>query len=163
MKFALFILLSFASIAFGQTKAIDQKKCLQQYIGIWYSTDQITDKKIGTKPKIKMIVKPKLNHNSLVVEVFERHKNAWKTIMQEMISYDALTDQIVALGQDRQYNCFIGRGQFVNNTHWQMIDTNFKNDTTQTVFFHFLNEKEVVLKGVLPKNAGGWEIKYIKL
>jgi hypothetical protein len=151
-----------SSMVNAQTKASNQKVLLQQYLGTWYSADQLMDKHLGKQPKIKMEVLPKMENNLLQVDVFEWQNSHWQPILAELISYDATTDQIVAFGHDRNHQCFVGKGYFTDTTHWQMSDINFKNEATVNVAFHFINDKEVLLKGVFQNAPGGWDVKYIK-
>jgi hypothetical protein len=160
---AIFCLFSSISPLKAQEKAKNQKEKLGQYIGTWYSADKIEDTQIGQNPAIKMIVEPKLNGSSLQVEVFEKKNNQWQTLMVELISHDSQTDQIVAAGQNKEGVCFIGKGYFTNDNQWFMNDSNFKNESTLHVDFHFLNNREVVLKGTTLNGSGGWQVKYIKL
>jgi hypothetical protein len=161
LKTIFFLFLSISS-AFAQPKAKNQKHLLSQYVGTWFSADKITESKIGVEPKIKMKVLPKMEGNSFQVEVFEWQNKQWQTIIVELISYDSKTDQIVAFGQDRNKQCFVGKGYFIDATHWQMNDTNFNSEAIVHVDFNFINANEVVLKGTFPNAAGGWDVKYIK-
>jgi sugar phosphate isomerase/epimerase len=148
--------------SFSQDKAMDQKTKLSQYIGTWYSTDQILDTVKSINPKIKVITSPKLNGNSLQVEVFEKQNEQWVSILIELISYDSITNQIVASGQNQKGECFVGKGFFDTNNQWFMQDADFKGEPTLNVTFNFLSSTEVVLKGELPNGTTAWEVKYIK-
>jgi sugar phosphate isomerase/epimerase len=156
----LIVLLSFNS--YTQEKSKNQQQKLAQYIGSWLSTDNLTDTKVSTNPKIKMIVLPKMDNNSLQVEVFEKQNDKWKSILVELISYDAVTDQIVASGQNKDYQCFTGKGYFDDKNHWFMQDVNHKGEPTLKVTFNFINGTEVLLEGITPNNKNNWKVKYIK-
>lgn len=156
----LFIVIAFQSIA--QEKAADQKSRLSQYIGNWLSTDNINDSQIGKDPKIKMNVTPRMDGNSLQVDVFQKRDDKWVQILVELISYDAVTDQIVASGQNMAAQCFVGKGIFYDNSTWTMADVNHKGEPSLNVSFNFISSTEVVLQGVVPGSNEGWKVKYIK-
>jgi sugar phosphate isomerase/epimerase len=160
-KLFLLLLISVFFKTFSQEKAPDQNHKLSQYIGNWLSADNINEDKIGKNPFVKMTVKPRLDGKSLQIEVFLKEKERWNPLMVELISYDAVTDQIVAAGQNNQGQAFIGKGYFTSKNNWFMNDVNYKGEPTQKVDFKFINSTEVVLKGTIP-NANGWETKYIK-
>ena len=82
--------------------------------------------------------------------------------MVELISYDALTDKIIAKGVNEKNECFIGKGAFYENNLWVMKDENLKGEHISTVNFKFLSSSEIVLKGTNPLGEKLWEIKYIK-
>jgi hypothetical protein len=158
------LLLSFL-ISFGgfaQEKASNQKQLLSQYIGQWASADNIIDHHIGKAPNIKMTVTPKMDDGSLQVEVFQRQDSTYKLILVEMISYDAVTNQMIALGQNPEGKCFLGKGFFTSKNKWMMEDRNFKNELTAKVTFDFISATEVILVGEVP-NTNGWKVKYIKI
>ena len=110
-----------------------------------------------------MIVKPTIGYtNGLQVEVFESRENEWKTILVELISYDVVTDKIIAKGINQKNECFIGKGSFYENNTWVMKDKNLNGEHVSTVNFHFLSNSEVVLRGTDSENKELWKIKYIK-
>ncbi|MFM9839772.1 MAG: hypothetical protein ACKVOQ_16010 [Cyclobacteriaceae bacterium] len=154
------ILISIESLS--QEKAKNQKERLAQYIGNWVSTDAISDSKPSLKPLIKMSVISKMDGNTLAVEVFQRQDSIYKLILTELISYDAVTDQIVAFGQNTARQCFVGKGFFDVKNKWVMEDRNLKNELTMKVTFDFISSTEVVLKGEVP-NSSGWQMKYTKV
>jgi sugar phosphate isomerase/epimerase len=158
----LIFLMSIGLNSFSQEKDTNQKARLSQYIGSWLSADNLSDLNVSLNPKIKMNVVPKLDSNSLQVEVFERQEDKWISILVELISYDSITDQIVALGQNKLGQCFIGRGFFNNQSQWFMLDVNNKGETFQKVAFNFINSTEVIIEGLNPNNSVAWKIKYIK-
>jgi hypothetical protein len=163
MKKILLLLTSFISLTVSaQQKAPDQKQRLAQYAGNWASADKLTDDKPGKKPAIKMTVVPRMDGSSLQVEVFQKKDAAYQLLLVELISYDAVTDQIVAAGQNNQGQCFIGKGFFDTNNKWVMEDRNFKDELTVNVSFDFISSTAVILKGVIP-GAEGWQVKYIKV
>lgn len=163
MKRILLFLVFFTTIhCFAQQKANNQKQRLLQYIGNWVSTDNLTDNKPGPEPNIKMTVTPKMDSASLQVEVFQKTGNAYKLILVELISYDAVTDQIIAAGQNAAGECFIGKGFFDTTNQWIMLDENYKGEPTLKVTFNFINNITVSLKGEMP-NAQEWQVKYIKV
>lgn len=95
MKKALVFLFILISISlYPQEKAKDQKNRLSQYIGNWLSTDHISDTQLSSNPRIMVKVVPRLDGNSLQVDVFEKRRNKWFPILVELISYDITTDQI---------------------------------------------------------------------
>lgn len=147
---------------FGQTKMDIQQQLLQQYIGTWYTTDKIQDLSISNFPQIKMSATPKNHGNSLQVEVFRNINGNWKPLLTELIGFDNTTKQIVALGQNSNGDCFIGRGKFIDTQNWKMTDTDFNGDTTMTVLFKFKNNTEVQVKGLHANVKNDWEVKYIK-
>ncbi len=147
---------------FSQEKDTNQKYKLSQYIGNWLSTDNISDTKVSSNPKIKMNVIPKLDSNSLQVEVFEKQNDKWISILIELISYDVVTDQIVASGQNKIGQCFMGKGFFNNKNQWYMQDVNHEGDPTLKVTFNFISSTEVILEGVTSNPSNGWKVKYIK-
>ena len=147
----------------AQHKSKNQLQELSKYIGTWYSAENINDDILGKKPKIKMIVKPTIGFtNGLQVEVFESRKNEWNTILVELISYDVLTDKIIAKGINDKNECFIGKGAFYENNLWIMKDENLNGEHISTVNFNFLSSSEVVLKATNSSNKELWKIKYIK-
>jgi hypothetical protein len=163
MKKILLLLVTFTSLtAIAQQKAPNQKQRLAQYAGNWESADNITDDKPGKKPAIKMTVVPRMDGSCLQVEVFQKKDSAYQLLLVELISYDAVTDQVVAAGQNNQGQCFIGKGFFDTNNKWVMEDRNFKGELTLNVSFDFVSSTAVVLKGVIP-GADGWQVKYIKV
>jgi hypothetical protein len=108
MKKILLLPVIFTSLTvIAQQKAPIQKQRLAQYAGNWVSADKLTDDKPATNPDIKMTVVPKMDGASLQVEVFQRKDSAYQLLLVELISYDAVTDQIVAAGQNNQGQCFI--------------------------------------------------------
>ena len=169
MKKATFKLLIFCIVIFqslvinAQHKSKNQLQELSKYIGTWYSPENSNDVDLGENPKIKMIVKPTIGFtNGLQVAVFERRKNEWKPILVELISYDVVTDKIIAKGINKKNECFIGKGAFYENNLWIMKDENLNGEHISTVNFNFLSNSEVVLKATDSKNKELWEIKYIK-
>jgi sugar phosphate isomerase/epimerase len=146
---------------FAQDKATNQKHLLQKYIGHWVNTDSTVDVNGILQPTIKMMVAPKMNGGSLQVEVQQMQNKVYHPILQELISHDALTDQIVAAGQNAAGQCFIGKGFFTDKNNWFMQDQNYKGEPTMQVDFNFINNTEVALKGTIP-NATGWNVTYIK-
>jgi hypothetical protein len=147
---------------FAQQKAANQKQRLSQYAGNWVSTDNITDEKPGLSPNIKMYVTPKMDSSSLQVEVFQKAGTVYNLILVELISYDAVTDQIVAAGQNAAGQCFIGKGFFDTGNKWIMQDENYKGEKTVKVTFNFINSNTVALKGEMT-NTESWQVKYIKV
>jgi hypothetical protein len=83
---------------------MNQREKLSQCIGTWYSTDQIT--------VTKVVVSLKLVGNSFQVEVFENQNAQWISIHIVLVSYDAVTNQIVAAGQNKDGECFCGERFF---------------------------------------------------
>jgi hypothetical protein len=161
-KVFLIVTISISLQALSQEKAKNQKERLSQYIGNWVSTDVSNDTKASPKPLIKMLVTSKMDGNTLAVEVFQRHDSTYILILPELISYDKVTDQIVAFGQNKEGQCFVGTGYFDSKNRWIMEDRNFKNELTVKVTFDFMSATEVVLKGEVP-NGTNWQIKYIKV
>ena len=147
----------------AQNKSKNQLQELSKYIGTWYGAEHINDDNLGNNPKIKMIVKPTIGFtNGLQVEVFESRENEWKTILVELISYDVVTDKIIAKGVNEKNECFIGKGAFYENNLWIMKDENLAGEHISTVNFNFLSNSEVVLKGTDASDKELWKIKYIK-
>lgn len=147
---------------FSQEKAKDQKHRVSQYIVNWFSADAINDTELSANPNIMMNVVPKLDGNSLQVEVFENRKNKRVSILVELISYDKITDQIVASGQNANFECFVGTGFFDANNIWQMQDYYHNGEVGLNITFKFISNTEVVLKGVMQNPDNNWKIKYIK-
>jgi hypothetical protein len=163
MKNIFFLLIILLSInCFAQQKATNQKQRLAQYIGNWVSTNKITDAKPSLLPNIKMTVKPMMDSSSLQIKVFQKNGGVYKLLLIELISYDAVTDQIIASGQNNTGQCFIGKGFFDTNNQWVMEDHDHNGKLTQTVTFNFIGKKAVALKGDIP-DTEGWEVKYIKV
>jgi sugar phosphate isomerase/epimerase len=163
MKNVIAIVLFFIHLnLFSQDKAMEQKSKLLLYMGTWFSADYLSDTVRSINPKIKVITSPKLNGNSLQVEVFEKQNNQWVATLVELISYDTVTNQIVAAGQNQKGECFVGKGLFDINNQWTMQDSNFKGEPTLNVTFNFISSTEVILKGELPDGTKAWEVKYIK-
>jgi hypothetical protein len=161
-KIFLFLNIIICMNSFAQQKAADQKKRLAQYIGNWASTDNLTDTKVSLHPGITMMVTPKMDSNSLQIEVFQKKDAAYQLILVELISYDATTDQIVAAGQNNAGQCFVGKGFFDKNNTWIMEDHDYNGKLTQTVTFNFTGSNTVALKGDVP-GTNGWQVKYIKV
>jgi hypothetical protein len=150
MKQIIFLVTLFIALpALAQQKATDQKKRLAQYIGHWVGGD------------IKMDVIPKMDGASLQVEVYQKKDSSYQLILVELISYDAVTDQIIAAGQNAAGACFTGKGFFDTGTHWYMEDYNFKGEPTLKVTFNFIGSRVVELKGDVPGGAG-WQVRYVK-
>lgn len=163
MKNIIIALLLFTYLpSFSQIKAPNQKQRLSQYIGNWYSTDKIDDKNLGVAPNLNVVVKPMQNENSIQVEVFENKRGKWDLTLVELISYDSKTDQIVALGQNKAAECFIGKGYFDTSNIWKMQDFYLNGEPSLSVTFNFLSGSEILLKGMNPDNTASWEVKYIK-
>jgi sugar phosphate isomerase/epimerase len=157
-----FIVMTNLSIE-AQIKDINQLEKMAQYIGTWYSTNNIEDHKLSENPTIKMIVVPKINlNNGLQVEVFEKRNNRWETILVELISYDKTSGLIVANGINDKNESFIGKGQFYEGDKWVMEDKNVLGESIMTVSFQFVNSTEVILKGTNPLGEMLWNVKYIK-
>jgi hypothetical protein len=154
--------LSASPNCYSQVKASNQKERLQQYIGSWVSTDKITDAAASGRPGIKMYVTPKMYGASLQVEVYQKNDTGYHLLLVELISYDAVTDQIVAAGQNNAGQCFTGKGCFTTDNQWLMKDRNHLGKVTLQVHFNFISSGAVVLKGTIP-NAKGWEVKYVKV
>ena len=166
-KIVRFLFLSFfifqGSVINAQNKSKNQLQELSKYIGTWYGAENINDDDLGDNPNIKMVVKPTINFvNGLEVTVFENRNNNWKTILVELISYDAVTNKIIAKGLNKKNECFIGKGSFYENDTWIMKDENLNGEHISTVNFNFLSSSEVVLKGTDASDKELWKIKYIK-
>ena len=161
-KILVFVVILTSISLFSQDKAKDQKHRLSQYIGTWLSADSIIDTEVASNPKIRVKVAPRLDGNSLQVDVFEKHGDTWVPILVELISYDITTDQIVASGQNSDSECFVGKGFFDTNNIWSMQDVNHKGELGLNVTFNFISNTEVVLQGIMPNPKDNWEIKYIK-
>ncbi len=145
-----------------EQKASNQKERLSQYIGTWYTADKISDTAVEKNPAIKMTVVPKMDNGSLNVEVFQMQNGKYVPLLVELISYDAVTDMIVAAGQNNAGQCFTGKGYFDTNNNWYMQDINGKGQQTLHVSFRFLNANEVYLEGTTPSHANEWKTKYIR-
>jgi hypothetical protein len=126
------------------------------------SADKITDTHVGTAPAVKMTVIPKMDSIAIQVEVFRKTDSGYKLMLVELINYDVVTNQIVALGQNEEGKCFTRKGYFYSDNKWVMKDYNYKGELVLNVSFEFISSTAIVLKGVIP-NAKGWEIKYIKV
>ncbi|WP_218597719.1 sugar phosphate isomerase/epimerase [Polaribacter sp. NJDZ03] len=147
----------------AQDKSENQLQELSKYMGTWYGAENINDDNLSENPKVKMTVKPTIGFtNGLQVEVFESKKNEWKTTLVELISYDVVTDKIIAKGINDKNECFIGKGAFYENNLWIMKDENLNGEHISTVKFNFLSSSEVVLKGTDSAGKELWKIKYIK-
>ena len=116
-------------------KATNQKQRLAQYIGTLFSADNITDKQIGKSPGIKMTVIPKMDSSSLQVEVFQKQNDNWVPVLVELISYDSVTGQIVAAGQNKAGECFTGKGYFNKSNQCFMQDVNHKDEPVCISFY----------------------------
>jgi sugar phosphate isomerase/epimerase len=147
----------------AQNKSKNQLQELSKYVGTWYGAENINDDDLGENPTIKMVVKSTINFvNGLEVTVFENRNNRWETILVELISYDTVTNKIIAKGINEKNECFIGKGNFYENNTWIMKDENLNGEHISTVNFNFLSNSEVVLKGTDPSDKELWKIKYIK-
>jgi hypothetical protein len=163
MQKIFFCLVVFISVnTSAQQKAANQKQRLSQYIGNWVSTDKIIDDKPGLQPNIKMSVTPMMDSSSLQVQVFQKTGTAYTLLLIELISYDAVTDRIIAAGQNAAGQCFIGKGFFDINNKWVMEDRDYNGKLTQTVTFNFISGTTVVLDGEVAGGTG-WQTKYIKV
>jgi hypothetical protein len=163
MKTILTVLLVLtAALCKAQQKAPGQKKLLAQYIGNWVSANAISDTVPGPSPAIKMSVTPKMDSGALQIEVWQLQGGVYVPILQELICYDAVTNQIVGAGQNKAGQCFTGKGHFINPRLWVMEDRNFKGEPTLKITFQFMGANMVYLKGNVP-GAKGWEVKYIKV
>lgn len=110
-----------------------------------------------------MAVVPKMDSSSLQVEVFQLKDGEYGPLLVELISYDAVTDMIVAAGQNNAGQCFVGRGYFYKPNHWFMDDVNHKGEKTLHVEFIFFGNKEVYLEGTTPNHKNEWKVKYIRV
>jgi hypothetical protein len=151
-----------AQITTGDKKSSRQLDNLKQYVGTWYSADALTDTKRSAKPSIKMEVTPVLSGQSIQVTVYRREAGKWKAFLAELISYDAVSDQIIALGQNDQAQSFIGKGYFANDNTWYMKDYNFNHDFMLNVLFHFQQDGRVILRGIAPNTKDSWSINYVR-
>ncbi len=157
-----YLLIMLSTSTFAQKKADNQKQRLLQYVGNWASTDLLTDEQASQHPNVTMTVKPKLDGYSLEISVFQKKDSGYQLILVEQISYDATTDQIIALGQNAAGQCFIGKGFFDTNNQWVMEDHDLNGKLTQTVTFHFEGTNAVALKGDV-SGSNGWQVKYVKI
>lgn len=133
---------------------MNQKEKFLQCIGTWYSKDQITANKV--------VVSPKLDGNSLQVEVCTKENAQWISTHIGLISYDAVTNQIVVSGQNQNGECFVGNGFFNSNNESYMQIMNFKGEPILKATFNFINSTEVILIVEIGNSTDTWKIKYIK-
>lgn len=82
--------------------------------------------------------------------------------MVELISYDSLTNQIVALVQKDGEQTLVGRGAFTSPNQWNMKDVNLQGDFIMNVWFSFVNQSSLIVEGTLPNSTTLWKVKYIK-
>ncbi|CAM3590762.1 hypothetical protein [Zobellia roscoffensis] len=158
----LLVLVMCAISSYGQETKLDQASCLKRYVGEWFSTASAEYNPVGDRSEIKMVNVPKMNGNSIQVEVFQLGNEGYVPILVELISYDAITNKIVALGQNENEVCFSGVGSFSDKNNWIMVDYDFSGNHQQTVSFQFRSDREVYLGG---KNNSGeilWKTRYIK-
>jgi len=136
---------------------------LSQYYGHWFSTVSPDSNRVDKDNCIELIAKPHMNGNAMMVDVFSITNKHKQCLLSEMISYDQLSNQIVAMGQNQEGQCFIGKGQFRDRHRLSMVDRNLNDTPVMQVDFHFVNPAEVLLQGHrLPGHELLWEVKYIK-
>lgn len=125
---------------------------LKQYVGNWLTQGDSS---------IKMTVEAPMD-NALLVKVYRKQANQWRCFLVELISFDAISQQIVAAGADDNNQAFIGKGKFLNQHTWMMQDVNHLGDKTMQVTFNFVSDTQVNLTATSDIPANNWKITYTK-
>ncbi|MCK8521769.1 TIM barrel protein [Aquimarina sp. D1M17] len=164
MKYMLMLCCVITQLSFSQTngKAENQEFLLWQYVGEWLNGDNINAKEVSKDPNTRILVTPKMDGVSFWVEVSQKKVNQWAVILTEMISYDANTNEIVALGTNPEAENFIGKGFFSSYDKLTMRDHDFKGDFVQEVRFHFEEDGRLLLTGDAPDDEYDWEGVFFK-
>lgn len=142
--------------------SLNQRERLQQYAGTWLSSQSPDTDQLGATPGIRMTGTLVSGGGALQIDVQQWNGEAYETILVELISHDALTDQIVALGQDRAGVSFIGKGAFSDDRHWHMQDSDLSGTPTLSVDFNFHDTTDITLTGTTPAGERAWQTRYIK-
>lgn len=151
------------AVAFAEDLKLEtQSNRLIRYAGEWNSTINPESELVESYPTIKMHNVLKNGGLSLQVEVAMYRDGEYVTILLEQISYDAKTDRIVALGQNAQGQCFIGKGRFSNERSLVMRDVDLQGNEYMQVEFEFLTDTDVVVEGFSPEGKSLWKTRYIK-
>jgi sugar phosphate isomerase/epimerase len=79
-----------------------------------------------------------------------------------LISYDAVTNQVVAAGQNQNGKCFVGKGFFDSSNQCFIEQSNFKGEPILIATFNFINATELILTSEVHNSTNTCEIKYIK-
>lgn len=133
---------------------MNQKEKFLQCIGTWYSTNQIIPNKV--------IVRSKSFGSSLEVEVFAKENTKWILTHIGLISYDAITNQVIVVGQNQNSECFVGNGFFDSNNKFFMQNMSFNGKPILKATFNFINATELILVNEALNSTNSWEMKYIK-
>lgn len=139
-----------------------QAERLHQYAGEWHSSVSPDSDEVSSTPMIKMINRSMQQDRSLHVDVLMYRDGKYVSILVEQISYDAKSDQIVALGQNEAGKCFIGKGRFVDDRRWSMLDLDLEGNELMRVEFAFLSPTEVMVEGISPAGDSLWKMRYLK-
>ncbi len=141
----------------------EQQAWLSQYYGRWLSTASVNSDMIDEHNCIEVIAKPHMDAKAMQVDVFSIKDGQKQGILSELLVYDTVSEQIIALGQNDEGQSFIGKGKFQNRHRLTMLDKNIDGKPIMEVDFNFINPTEVILKGkALDTSTHDWEIKYIK-
>ncbi|WP_084591461.1 sugar phosphate isomerase/epimerase family protein [Gilvimarinus agarilyticus] len=156
----LIFLLSQASVA--QHAIESQAERLHQYAGHWLSSLDADTDKVGTFPAIKMNNISVMDNQSMQVEVLQYENGEYKPLLTELIGYDANTDQIIALGQNREGVIFKGEGRFSSESTWTMKDVDMLGNFYMAVKFDFKSLTNILLEGFDESGKRLWQTRYIK-
>ncbi|MDU0356208.1 sugar phosphate isomerase/epimerase [Paraglaciecola aquimarina] len=147
-------------IAQGAIKS--QADRLHQYAGHWVSSKHAGTAEINTYPAIKMNNISVMDKQSMQVEVLQYQDGEYKTLLTELIGYDAKSEQIIALGQNQQGVIFKGVGRFSSDTKWKMRDVDMLGNFYLSVAFDFQSLTNVLLEGLDESGKSLWKTRYIK-
>ena len=145
-----------------RASSVDQLAGLQSYAGHWVSSESVDSEVVGHQPGIKMFNHAVMAGQSLQVEVQQWQGDGYRTILTELISYDARTDQIHAFGQNVEGVNFKGEGGFTTASTWVMNDVDMQGDHYLTVNFDFQDRTNVRLEGFAEDGSTLWATRYIK-
>ncbi len=161
MKVVITIILLVPSL-FSQAQYLqDQGTQLLRYEGKWVSAISHETSEVAKKPALKMVCKETVE-KAIQVLVYQWQDSAYKLILSELISYDPLSSQIVALGKDLKGETFVGKGGFTSENLWIMEDHNLDDEFIQKVTFNFISDQEVLVNGVGPDGEELWKVRYVK-
>lgn len=150
----LLLLMLIPNVQAQQSVTFEQQQIswLKQYVGTWLTQGDSS---------IKMTVEAPMD-NALVVKVYRKEASKWVCFLVELISFDAISQQIVAAGADDNNQAFIGKGKFLNQHTWMMQDVNHLGDKTMQVTFNFVSDTQVNLTAISNIPANNWKITYAK-
>ncbi|SHJ75292.1 Sugar phosphate isomerase/epimerase [Reichenbachiella agariperforans] len=135
---------------------------LHQYVGHWVSSIHSDTDSVAAFPHIKMNNISKMDKLSMQVEVLQYQKGEYNPLLTELIAYDSNSNQIIALGQNKDAIVFKGTGRFSNEKEWEMQDVDMLGNFYLHVKFDFQSFSNVLLEGFDESGKSLWKTRYIK-